>query len=120
MVNKLIIIGNVGNDAEMRYTPNGKANTTFNVATNYKYGEKEETTWFTIQTFGKTAEFCNEYVGKGGRVYVEGRVRLNQWDGQDGTKHSRLEVVADNIKLLDFKKTAEKEEEYIEPDDIPF
>ena len=75
MYQKLIIIGNLGRDPEMRYTPDGKAVTTFSVATSRKYNEKEETTWFRVSVWGKQAESCNQYLTKGSKVLVEGRLR---------------------------------------------
>jgi single-strand DNA-binding protein len=120
MINKLIIVGNVGKDAEMRFTPNGKPVTSFSVATSSGYGDKKETTWFTVQTFGKTAEFANEYISKGSMVYVEGRVKLNQWEGKDGKSRASLEVIANEIKLLNKKESDGYERDYIEPEDIPF
>lgn len=105
MVNKLILVGNTGKDAEMRFTPNGKPVTSFSVATSSGYGDRKETTWFTVTTFGKTAEFANEHIGKGSMVYVEGRVKLNQYEGKDGKTHANLEVVANEVRLLKKQET---------------
>lgn len=103
-VNRIIIIGNLGNDPEMRFTPNGHAVTSFNVATNRRYtagGEqREETEWFTVTCWNKLAETCNQYLTKGQQVYVEGRVKLSTWDGQDGQQRSRMEINADQVRFL--------------------
>lgn len=132
-VNRATIIGNLGSEPEMRFTPSGRPVTSFSVATNWRYktpdGErKEETEWFTIVAWGKLAEQCNQFLTKGRLVYIEGRLRLHQWDGQDGQRRARLEIVADTVKFLDRQAAAaasetkvdEAEPGEIQPDDIPF
>jgi len=133
-INRMTIIGNLGNEPEMRFTPSGRPVTSFRVATNWRYttpdGErKEETEWFTIVAWGKLAEQCNQFLTKGRLVYVEGRLRLRTWDGPDGQRRARNEIVADRVKFLDRQaagvaveaKTEEAEPGGdIEPDDIPF
>jgi single-strand DNA-binding protein len=132
-LNKVMIIGNVGSDPEMRFTPNGNPVTSFRVATNRVYttpeGErKQETDWFTVVTWNKLAEQCNQFLAKGRLVYVEGRLHNLSWEGQDGQKRFRTEVIANRVTFLDRQSSAaigdEKVEEpdtvEIEPDDIPF
>jgi single-strand DNA-binding protein len=132
-LNKVMIIGNLGSDPEMRFTPAGNPVTTFRVATNRVSktadGErKEETEWFSVVTWSKLAENCNQYLVKGQRVYAEGRLHTRQWDGQDGQKHTRVEIIANSVVFLDKKlapsapdeKTFEGEGGDIEPQDIPF
>jgi single-strand DNA-binding protein len=132
-LNKVMIIGNLGGDPEMRFTPSGNPVTTFRVATNRVYntadGErKEETEWFTVVTWSRLAENCNQYLVKGQRIYVEGRLHTRTWDGQDGQKHSRVEIIANNVIFLDKRAAAtgaedkpyEGESGEIEPQDIPF
>ena len=90
-VNKLIIIGNVGSEPEMRFTPNGNPVTSFRVATNWRYttsqGERrEETEWFTVVAWNRLAEQCNQFLTKGRLVYVEGRLRSHVWESQEGEK----------------------------------
>ena len=132
-VNRIIIIGNLGSDPEMRFTPNGRPVTSFSVATNRRYttseGERrEETEWFTVVTWGRLAEQCNQFLTKGRLVYVEGRLRSHSWEGQDGQRRSRNEIVADRVSFLDRQSVAplpgEKVEESVtdemDPDDIPF
>ncbi|MFC1982073.1 single-stranded DNA-binding protein [Chloroflexota bacterium] len=132
-VNRMIAIGNLGNEPEMRFTPNGRPVTSFNVATNWRYttadGErKEETEWFTVVTWGKLAEQCNQFLAKGRLVYVEGRLRTHSWEGQDGQKRSRNEIVADRVSFLDRQAVASLPEEKVEeervsefePEDLPF
>ena len=105
-LNRVLIIGNVGTDPEMRFTPNGNPVTSFSVATNRTYttadgGKKEETEWFSVVTWNKLAENCNQFLGKGRRVYVEGRLRTRSWEGQDGQKHYKTEVIANQVLFLD-------------------
>jgi single-strand DNA-binding protein len=135
-VNRVTIIGNLGSEPEMRYTPSGRPVTSFRVATNWRYttpeGErKEETEWFTVVAWGRLAEQCNQFLTKGRLVYVEGRLRMRSWEGQDGQKRSRNEIVADRVKFLDrqgmvthAEKVTEEGTEGdagdLEPDDIPF
>src|SRR3954451_5831517 len=98
-LNKCMIIGNLGRDPEMRYTPSGQAVTQFTVAVNRNYkdqqGERqEETEWFRVVAWGQQAEFSAEYLRKGAKVYVEGRIQTRQWEGQDGQKRYTTELVA--------------------------
>jgi len=132
-VNKLIAIGNVGSEPEMRFTPNGNPVTSFRVATNWRYttsqGERrEETEWFTVVAWNRLAEQCNQFLTKGRLVYVEGRLRSRTWEGQDGEKRFRNEIVADRVTFLDRQTAAPLPEEGAEeteagevsPEDIPF
>lgn len=112
MYHTLIIVGNVGKDPEMRFTPSGQAVTSFSVATNREYttgnGEKvKETVWFRITTWGKQAEVCNQYVKKGMKVLVEGRLTPDKgtggprvWTRQDGTPAASFEVTAGTVRFL--------------------
>ena len=104
-VNKVILVGNLGRDAEMRYTPGGAAVATLNLATtevwNDKAGQKQEKTeWHRIVLWGKTAESLNEYLTKGKQIYVEGRLQTRQWDDKEGKKHYTTEIRGDRIVLL--------------------
>jgi len=125
-LNKVMLIGNVGSDPEMRYTPNGKAVTSFRMATNYRYagsdGERrEETEWFRVSVWGKQAESCNQFLSKGKRVYVEGRLRSRSWEGQDGQMRTSLEVSANRVIFLDrVAPVSLPEEGELEPEDLPF
>jgi single-strand DNA-binding protein len=110
-LNKVMIIGNVGTEPEMRFTPNGNPVTSFRVATNRVYttpeGErKQETEWFTVVAWSRLAENCNQYLNKGQRVYAEGRLHTRTWEGQDGQKHSRTEIVANRVLFLDRQAVA--------------
>jgi single-strand DNA-binding protein len=105
-LNKVMIIGNLGVDPEMRYTADGNAMTSFRVAASRNYtspdGERhEETEWFSVVAWRKLAEQCSQFLQKGRRVYVEGRLRTRSWEGQDGQKRYRTEVVADRVLFLD-------------------
>ena len=125
-LNKVMLIGNVGSDPEMRYTPNGKAVTSFRMATNYRYigsdGERgEETEWFRVNVWGKQAESCNQFLSKGRRVYVEGRLHSRNWEGQDGQMRTSLEVSANRVIFLDrAAPVSPAEEGELEPEDLPF
>jgi len=112
MFHTVIIVGNVGRDAEMRFTPSGQAVASFSVATNRQYtassGEQvKETVWFRISAWGKQAEICNQYVKKGMKVLVEGRLNADQgtggprvWTANDGTPRASFEVTAGTVRFL--------------------
>lgn len=135
-LNKVMIIGNLGRDPEMRYTPNGAAVTSFSVAVNRRWTSQEgqpqdETEWFNVVAWNKLAETCNQVLSKGRLVYVEGRLRTRSWDGQDGQKHYRTEVIASTVQFLDSARSRSQEapgagaseDDFggdVEPDDIPF
>jgi single-strand DNA-binding protein len=97
---KLVLIGRLGQDPEMRYSKDGKAYTKFSVAVN-GYKRDDPPTWFRCTAFDKKAEIANEYLHKGGLVYVEGRVLLNEFVGKDGIPRASLDVTIDNIVLID-------------------
>lgn len=104
-VNKVILVGNLGRDAELRYTPGGAAVATLNLATtevwNDKSGQRQEKTeWHRIVLWGKTAETLSEYLLKGRQIYVEGRLQTRQWDDRDGNKRYTTEVRSDRVVLL--------------------
>ena len=125
-LNKIMLIGNVGSDPEMRYTPNGKAVTSFRMATNFRYsgpdGERrEETEWFRVSVWGKQAESCNQFLSKGKRVYIEGRLHSRNWEGQDGQMRTSLEVSANRVIFLDRAAPVSLPEEgELAPEDLPF
>jgi single-strand DNA-binding protein len=135
-LNKCMIIGNVGRDPEMRYTPNGSAVTSFSVAVSRQWtgqeGLQKETEWFNVVAWNKLAELCSQYVKKGSSVYVEGRMQTHSWDGTDGQKHYKTELIAQTVTFLDSKASgtgqrptegAAGEDDLggdTEPDDLPF
>ena len=132
-LNRVMLIGNVGSDPEMRFTPNGNPVTSFRVATNRVYttseGErKQETEWFTVVAWRKQAESCNQFLTKGQRVYVEGSLRTRSWEGQDGQKKWRVEVIANRVLFLDkqaaavlpSEENAAEVTDEVEPEDLPF
>ncbi len=105
-LNKAMIIGNLGRDPEMRYTSGGQAVTQFTVAVNRNYkdssGEwKEDTEWFRVVAWGPLAERTAEYLRKGRKVYVEGRLQTRSWEGQDGQKRYTTELIANTVTALD-------------------
>src|SRR3989338_8666711 len=104
-VNKVILIGRLGSNPEIRYTPSGAAVGNFNIATsenwNDKTGQKQERTeWHRIVVWSKLAELCNQYLTKGRQVYIEGRLQTRQWDDKDGNKRYTTEVVANTVQFL--------------------
>ncbi len=107
-LNKLMIIGHLGRDPEMRYTPSGKPVTTFSVATSRTWhstdGERhEDTEWFNIVAWGGLAEICNQHLHKGMQVYVEGRLQTRRWEDAEGNKHFATELVAKEMIMLGEK-----------------
>ena len=119
-LNKVMVIGNLGADPEMRYTADGNALTSFRVAASRSYstpdGERrDETEWFSVVAWRKLAEQCSQFLQKGRRVYVEGRLRTRSWDTPDGQKHYRTEVVAERVLFLDRPGGAPLPEEGAEP-----
>lgn len=126
-LSKVILIGNLGSDPEMRYAPDGRAVTSFRMATNRRYttsaGEtREETDWFRISVWGKQAEQCNQYLNKGRQVYVDGRLHARNWQGQDGQTRTSLEVTANQVVFLGKPGgyASLPEEGEFEAEDIPF
>jgi single-strand DNA-binding protein len=102
-VNKVILIGNLGKDPEVRYTPDGRAVANFNIATSESWTDKatnekkEKTEWHRIVVWGKTAENCAEYLSKGRQVYIEGRLQTREWTNKEGQKQYSTEVVANPV-----------------------
>jgi single-strand DNA-binding protein len=138
MLNKVMIIGNLGADPEMRYTANGNAVTTFNVATSRRFtdssGERrEETEWFRVVTWSRLAETCAQYLTKGRQVYVEGRMQTRSWEGQDGQKRYTTELIAETVTFLGGGRQDDSSSSFspglpvgadgegdVDPDDLPF
>lgn len=104
-VNKAIIVGHLGGDVELRFTPSGKAVANFNVATSESWTDqdgsrKEQTEWHRIVVWGKTAELCGEYLRKGRQVYLEGRIQTREWKDKDGNKRYTTEIIASQVTFL--------------------
>lgn len=111
-INKVILVGRLGNDPEIRYTQQGVAVTNFNMATSENWmdkgGQKQERTeWHRIVVWGKMAETCSQYLAKGRQVYVEGRLQTRQWEDKDAQKRYTTEIIALTVQFLD-RGTAEK------------
>ena len=126
-LNKVMIIGRLGRDPEMRYTPSGRPVTTFSVATsrtwNTSDGERRiETEWFNIVSWGNLAEICKQYLTKGQQVYIEGRLQSRTWDDDKGNKHTSVEIVASEMIMLGDRREVENptESEVNESDEFPF
>jgi single-strand DNA-binding protein len=104
-VNKVILIGNLGRDPEVRYLPSGDAVANFSIATTEKWKDKsgdmqEQTEWHRISFFGRQAEICGEYLRKGSSVYVEGRLQTRKWTDKDGNERSTTEIRGDRMQML--------------------
>lgn len=132
-MNKITIIGNLGRDPEMRYTPNGQNVTSFSIASNRRYttssGEqREETEWFNISAWGNLAEICNQYLTKGQQVYVEGRLRTRSYEDRNGEQRFSLEVTLTDVQFLGRPSEARAPDQEQEepntpsetPGDLPF
>lgn len=120
-LNKVQLTGRLGANPEMRYTPQGHAVTTFRVASNRTWrsadGEThEDTEWFRVVAWNKLAEICNQYLIKGARVYIEGRLQTRQWQDQDGQTRYSTEVIANDMIMLDTRQSQSATDE---PDDEP-
>lgn len=128
-LNKVMIIGHLGRDPEMRYTPSGRPVTTFSVATsrswNTSEGEKRvETEWFNVVAWSSLAEICKQHLSKGQQVYIEGRLQTRHWDDAEGNKHTSVEIVANEMIILgerrDTSESTASETEPVEEDEFPF
>lgn len=135
-VNKVILIGNLGRDPEVKYTPGGNAVANFTLATNEKWTDKagvkqERTEWHRIVVWGKTAEICGQYLKKGRQIYIEGSLTTREWNDKDGNKRTTTEVKAQRVQMLGRPgeaggKTEGNAAQFSEPDpefnddDIPF
>ena len=133
MVNKAILIGRLGKDPEVRYTPDGTMVTTFRLATDEQWkdknGEKvQKTEWHQIVTYRKLAEICGNYLVKGKLVYIEGRIQTRTWEDKDGVKRFTTEIIAGDMKMLDSKGQAKADNSSpdtvssggIPDEDVPF
>ncbi len=127
-LNKVMIIGHLGRDPEMRYTPSGRPVTTFSVATTRSWtstdGERhEETEWFNVVAWGSLAEICNQYLHKGQQVYVEGRLQTRRWEDNEGNKHFTTELVAKEMIMLGDRREISNDTPYSSEtleEDFPF
>jgi single-strand DNA-binding protein len=128
-LNKVMIIGNLGRDPEMRYTPSGRPVTTFSVATSRSWNTSEgdkrvETEWFNVVAWSNLAEICKQYLSKGQQVYIEGRLQTRHWDDAEGNKHTSVEIVANEMIILgerrDSSESSSSETDSVEEDEFPF
>jgi single-strand DNA-binding protein len=124
-LNKVLLIGNLGTDPEIRYTQSGKPVVSFSLATNRRYkveGElREETEWFSIVAFGRLGEICSEFLKKGRSVFVEGRMQTRNWVDTAGVKHYRSQVIIENMRMIGSGPNGNKPQavEEAEPDPNP-
>ncbi|NCC34624.1 MAG: single-stranded DNA-binding protein [Chloroflexia bacterium] len=126
-LNKVMIIGRLGGDPEMRFTPSGSPVTTFRVAVGRQWRDSngdthEETEWFSVVAWNKLAETCNQYLNKGARVYLEGRLQTRSWeDQQSGQTRYKTELIANDMIMLDSRegRAHRESDEYHPPRDLP-
>jgi len=123
-LNKVMVIGHLGKDPEMRYTPSGRPVTTFTVAVSRSWntadGERRtETEWFNIVAWGNLAEICKQYLYKGQQVYIEGRLQTRRWEDKEGQKHTSVEVVANEMMMLGDRRDNNKAQESGQEDESP-
>ena len=124
-VNKVILIGHLGADPELRYTPNGTPVANFRIATTERWTNKqgermESTEWHRIVAWGKLGEFCGQYLNKGKQVYIEGRLRTRSWEDKDGKKQWTTEIIAQRLQLLGKpEKSSTPPEELAAPEEVP-
>jgi single-strand DNA-binding protein len=123
-LNKVMVIGHLGKDPEMRYTPSGRPVTTFTVAVSRSWntadGERRtETEWFNIVAWGNLAEICKQYLYKGQQVYIEGRLQTRRWEDKEGQKHTSVEVVANEMMMLGDRRDNNKAQESGQEDEGP-
>jgi single-strand DNA-binding protein len=114
-LNKVMIIGHVGREPEMRYTPSGRPVTSFSVATSRSWtsaeGERrEETEWFNVVAWGSLAEICKAHLSKGQQVYIEGRLQTRGWEDEGGKRHFRTELVANEMILLGERRSSQSQD----------
>ena len=126
-LNKVMIIGYLGREPELRYTPSGRPVASFSVATSRTWtsseGERrEETEWFNVVAWGNLAEICKSHLAKGQQVYVEGRLQTRGWEDENGTRHYRTELVANEMILLGERRAgaSELDTDSVSDDDYPF
>jgi len=137
-LNKVMVIGHLGKDPEMRYTPSGRPVTTFSIAVSRSWntadGERRsETEWFNIVAWGNLAEICKQYLHKGQQVYIEGRLQTRRWEDNDGQKRTRVEVVANEMMMLGDRRehsgqaqdaedndSEDQSEPVVDEDEFPF
>jgi len=122
-VNKVILIGRLGSDPELRYTPNGDAVANFRVATNRVWknqegNQQERTEWHRIVAWRKLAERCGEFLKKGSHVYIEGRLETRSWDDKNGNKRYVTEIIANQMQMLEAKGEARPVEEVHAPERV--
>lgn len=132
-VNKIILVGNLGKDPELRYTTGGSPVASFSIATSERYKDRagqqqEKTEWHNIIAWNKLAEICGQYLTKGKQVYIEGKIQTRSYDDRDGNKRTITEVIADQMRMLGNRSDttsapapAEPDQPLFGPDDeIPF
>ncbi|HET6267782.1 MAG TPA: single-stranded DNA-binding protein [Acidobacteriota bacterium] len=120
-LNKILLIGHLGRDPEIRYTQTGKQITQFSMATSRRFkveGElREETEWFSIVTFGRLAQICSEFLKKGRQVYIAGRVHTRNWTDAQGARHFRTDVIAEEMRLIGSRPNGADRNAAAEPAD---
>lgn len=116
-VNKVILIGNLGQDPDVRYTPSGSAVTNLSVATDESYKDRQtgqmvpRTEWHKIVAYNKLAEICKDHLRKGSKVYIEGRIQTRNWEDQNGQKRYQTEIIANEMRMLDARPEGQQQQQ---------
>lgn len=121
-LNKVMLIGNAGKDAELSYTAKGEPRSKFSLAVNHKRQGEDATEWFNVVLWGDTAEKVSQYITKGKPLYVEGRLQTRTWDDDQGQRHYQTEVVANSVQLLGERPKGQSRatNQDVDIDDLPF
>jgi len=118
-VNKVIVVGRLGKDPELKYIPSGKAVANFSMVTSEKYNDQEYTEWHSIVAWGRLAEICGEYLSKGDLVYIEGPKRTRSYEDQDGNKRYITEIIAKSMQMLGSLESKPKQQTAVEDQGLP-
>jgi single-strand DNA-binding protein len=118
-VNKAILLGRLGKDPEIKYTPSGKSMVTFSLATSEKWGEEERTEWHKIVMYDRVAELANQYLRKGDQVYLEGRIQYRTWEDKTGVKRYSTDIVCNNMHLLGTRRDSAAQKAELPPQEGP-
>ena len=119
-LNKLMVIGNLGGDPEVRYTTNARPVASFSVAVTTRLGDREHTEWFSVVAWGKLAEICSQYLSKGSQVYLEGRLQTRSWEDNDGRERQRTELVVREMVMLGDGRARSQQADEVDLDELPF
>lgn len=104
-MNKAVVAGNLTRDPDLRYTPNNKAVCNFTIASNYKYKDREETTFIDVVAWGGAAETISQFLSKGNKILVDGRLKMDKWEGKNGEKRTRIKINMEKFQFMDLNNS---------------